>query len=125
MTYAPPITDDGIRPYGPGKFDTLLDAYVYQVSLLGPDREIGESGYGPGYFCAMYPGHSIFVDHDPFLEDMTPLERKLLLQSAGVILSEQSDGFVYVTYYESMGELEQDWQDIEDGFQDIEDGFDA
>lgn len=35
---------DGIRPYGPGKFDTILDAYVYSVSCDGGcDDECGDS----------------------------------------------------------------------------------
>jgi hypothetical protein len=35
-------TQQGIRPYGPGKFDTMLDAYVYDVSLDGGcDDEVG------------------------------------------------------------------------------------
>jgi len=54
------MTSEGIRPYGPGKFDTVLDAYVYELSLAGCDDEMGEDGrwYGllkgiqvDGAFC--------------------------------------------------------------------------
>ena len=38
---------DTIRPYGPGKFSTILDSYVYQVSLEGGcDDEIGSVDQG-------------------------------------------------------------------------------
>lgn len=54
-------TETGIRSYGPGKFDTILDAYVYDVSLNGADDECGESD-SFGWFGMMKNGQTIFKD---------------------------------------------------------------
>lgn len=102
-----------IRPYGPGKFNTILDSYVYSVSLDGGcDMECGESD-AMGWYGMMRHGHTIFRDHDPMLETLNTEEQDKLTSCAGVILSEQSQGFVYVTYYDSIPELDAAWAEIE------------
>ena len=41
---------NGIRSYGPGKFSTVLDSYVYELSLDGgPDEEAGSVDEGGWY----------------------------------------------------------------------------
>ena len=100
---------DTIRPYGPGKFSTILDEYVYQVSLDGGcDEEIGSVDEG-GWFGLMRSGRTIFRDHDPLLETLNEAEREKLTSCAGVILSEDSNGFVYVDYYETEADLDAAW----------------
>jgi len=102
-----------IRPYGPGKFNTLLDAYVYEVSLGGcTDDECGDSGYGSGWYGLMRHGHSIFKDNDPCCESLNDAERAQLSGCAGVIISEGSDGFVYVQYFDTQAELDTTWDRI-------------
>ena len=99
-----------IRPYGPGKFNTILDSYVYSVSLGGGcDEETGDSSYG-NWYGLMRNGRTIFRDHDPMLESLNDDERDKLTSSAGVILSEDSNGFVYVEYYDSAESLNSAWQ---------------
>lgn len=107
------ITDQSeIRPYGPGKFDTIVDQYVYQVSLDGgPDEEIGESCNGTWYGL-MRHGHTIFRDHDPLLETLTEAEAELIKSSAGVILCEDSQGFVTVEYFETTEKLDAAWAEV-------------
>jgi len=101
-----------IRPYGPGKFNTILDSYVYSVSLDGGcDEETGDSSYG-NWYGLMRNGRTIFRDHDPMLESLNDDEREKLTSSAGVILSEDSNGFVYVEYYDSAESLNSAWQVI-------------
>lgn len=102
----------GIRPYGPGKFNTMLDAYVYQVSLDGGCDEEESFGDGQGWYGIMRNGRTIFRDHDPLLEALNTDEQELLTSSAGVILSEDSQGFVYVRYYEDKDKLERTWAEI-------------
>jgi hypothetical protein len=106
----------GIRPYGPGKFTTILDQYVYQVSLDGGCDEEESFGDGQGWYGIMRNGRTIFRDHDPLLETLNAAEQELLTSSAGVILSEDSQGFVYVSYYEDKERLERKWAEIQAQF---------
>src|SRR6266699_2578944 len=100
---------DKIRSYGPGKFNTILDSYVYEVSLDGGcDDEIGSVDEG-GWFGMMRNGRTIFRDHDPLLETLNEAEQELLTTSAGVIIEEDSQGFVHVTYYTADAELDVAW----------------
>jgi len=112
MTFVPELTD-GIRRYGPGKFDTILDSYVYDVSLdRGCDCEAGSVSENGLWIGLMRNGSTIFKDHDPCQEPLNDTERDLLTRSAGVILTEDVQGFVSVTYYETDEELDSDWSDL-------------
>jgi hypothetical protein len=114
MTYvvSPELTE-GIRPYGPGKFDSKLDEYVYQASLDGgPDEELGSCQEIGIWYGLMKPGHTIFRDNDPLYEELTDTESSVLIDCAGVIISENSSGFVGVEYYETDEELQADWSDL-------------
>lgn len=104
---------DGIRPYGPGKFNTILDAYVYDVSMDGAEVECGSVDENGVWYGVMRHGHTIFKDGDPSLEELTPAERDLLMHCAGVILSENDQGFVSVEYFDTMEELDAAWAEIE------------
>ena len=104
-----------IRDYGPGKFDTILDSYVYDVSLDGGcDDECGSVGESGRWYGLMRDGSTVFRDHDPFCESLNDEERDLLSSSAGVILTEDSYGFVWVYYIDNAKDLESDWQEIVD-----------
>ncbi len=106
------MTSNEIRPYGPGKFATVLDSYVYDVTLQGGcDDEVGSSDNG-AWFGLMRNGSTIFVDHDPLLESLNEAEQDLLSSSAGVIVREDSDGFVVVQYFTSRQELDRVWSEI-------------
>jgi hypothetical protein len=100
----------GIRAYGPGKFDTILDAYVYAVSLDGGcDDETGDVNESRRWYGILRGGRSIFRNHDPVLETLNEAEQEMLTSSAGVIFSEDSQGFVGVDYYDTPEELEAAW----------------
>lgn len=102
-----------IRSYGPGKFNTILDSYVYSVSLDGgADAEVGSVDEGRWYGL-MRHGRTIFKDHDPFLETLNEEEREQLTSCAGVILTEDSQGFVYAEYFDTMDALDAKWAEIE------------
>lgn len=105
------ITTNTIRAYGPGKFSTILDSYVYSVSLDGGcDEEIATDGEWLGI---MRHGQTIFRDHDPMLETLNAVEQDKLTSSAGVILFEDNCGFVYVDYFGTDAELETAWTKLE------------
>lgn len=107
-----------IRPYGPGKFSTILDAYVYSVSLDGGADEEESDGNGGDWFGLMRNGRTIFRDHDPMLEPLNEAEQEQLTSCAGVILHEDSQGFVYVDYYDTDAELNEAWTEIQAHFAD-------
>jgi hypothetical protein len=110
--------NDTIRPYGPGKFNTVLDSYVYSVSLDGGcDEEEGSVSECGEWYGVMRNGRTIFRDHDPLLETLNSAEQQQLTSSAGVILREDSQGFVSVTYYDADEALELAWSQIVDRFQ--------
>ena len=105
--------EQGIRPYGPGKFNTILDSYVYSVSLDGGcDEESGSVEETGRWYGLMRHGQTIFRDHDPFLETLTSEEQEKLTSCAGVILSEDSQGFVYVSYYDTDKQLDDAWTSV-------------
>ena len=105
----------GIRPYGPGKFSTVLDSYVYSVSLDGGcDEEEGDVSECGAWYGIMRNGRTIFRNHDPLLETLNTAEQDQLTSSAGVILREDSNGFVSVTYYDTDESLETAWAQIVD-----------
>lgn len=104
---------DTIRQYGPGKFDTILDSYVYAVSLEGGcDDEAGSMDETGRWYGLMRHGSTIFRDHDPGLEPLNEAEREVLNRAAGVILTEDSNGFVGVEYFDNVLKLDAAWQTI-------------
>jgi len=118
--------NDTIRPYGPGKFNTVLDSYVYSVSLDGGcDEEEGSVSECGEWYGVMRNGRTIFRDHDPLLEPLNSAEQQQLTSSAGVILREDSQGFVSVTYYDADEALELAWSQIVDQFQEDEEENDT
>ena len=118
-TWTPKPEATGIRPYGPGKFSTILDSYVYSVSLDGGcDEEEGSVSECGEWYGIMRNGRTIFRDHDPLLETLTPEEQEQLTSSAGVILREDSNGFVSVDYYGTAESLETAWSQIVDQLSD-------
>ena len=105
---------DGIRR-GPGKFSTELDALLYSASLDGgPDEQCGESDTGGWYGLMRKPGQRIGqACEESYKRALTPDERRLLIASPAAIIAEDSNGFVYVTWYETEAEAMSDWADLE------------
>lgn len=101
----------GLRRYGPGKFDTMLDAYVYDLSLNGCDEETGESET-TGWYGLL---RGLLID-EPFLEcTLTAAEVDYVrAHAAGAIVSEDSQGFVHVEYFDTAIALDRAWQECVD-----------
>ena len=77
--------------------------------LGGADEEarINDSWYG-----LMRNGRTIFRDHDPLLESLNAVEQEYLTSAVGVLIHEDSQGFVYVTYFHDKDRMESVWSDI-------------
>lgn len=108
------MADKELRRYGPGKFDTMLDAAVYELSLDGCDEEVG-SVHEVGYWCCvMYDGvdmaRAMAHDFDVTEDELTFVETE---GKAGVILCENDQGFVVVRYYDDRKQLDDDWAQAE------------
>lgn len=106
----------GIRPYGPGKFDTIMDSYVYKVSLDGPDDETGSISVNGVWYGMIENGadgtlaSAIAQAALGGGEALTFDELEMILRDfAGVIMSENDQGFVGVEYYATADELRQAW----------------
>lgn len=113
-----PKDDDGIRPYGPGKFDSIIDEYVYALSGEGWTHEEVGDVQGFGWFGSVYLGSPEAVKRVKELaaeakDTLTAEEEELIAESAGAIISEDDQGFVGVTYYDSENELKKAWVKIE------------
>lgn len=96
---------DSIRPYGPGKFDTILDMHLWEMSLDGADEETGDSSMGV-YYCLLRGPFSVTTD-------LTKDELALLSTSVGVIMSEDGQGFVSVEYFDNLKDLDAAWKECE------------
>jgi len=97
----------------PCKFEggLVLDGYVYEVSLLGCDEEVGDVNNG-NWYGLMRHGFTISADNDLFCEPITDDERAFLSSRAGVIIHEDLRGLVYVNYYAEEEDLNRDWYHI-------------
>ena len=98
-----------IRTYGPGKFNYMVDQYVYGVSLDGGPNEEAGSVQEAGWYGIM---RGNLLREDEEAKELTEDERGLLRASVGAILSEDDQGFVHVTYYASVKRMERDWNAI-------------
>lgn len=101
----------GLRGYGPGKFDTMLDSFLY---TLDPDDEIGDS-QELGWF-GIYRGlevHEVAAAAGLDKEKLTSAEREFIEGSVGAIAGEDNQGFVSVDYFEDEEEMESRWDEIE------------
>lgn len=106
------MKSDEIRSYGPGKFRTIVDQYVYMMSLDGADEDVGESCNGGTWYGKMTDLAGFSPDID--FPELNSAERLLLCDSVGAIVSENDLGFVEVQYYTNSNEFERAWMDIVD-----------
>ena len=106
-----------IRSYGPGKFNTLIDEAVFHLAADGADEELAEEGFGSRQLLRADPDLSEAIPHS-----QTPLnnaEVDFLTRQRGAILSETTDGFITVDYYEDPEQLEAAWAQVREDFSDF------
>jgi hypothetical protein len=116
----------GIRSYGPGKFSTILDGFVYELALDGVDDEIS-LGEGQGWYgflefdekTAKQVRKLMATQHEP--DEPTEEEEKQLTFASAVILYERSDGIVETQWFDNPEEATEEWKDIVKEFEGEED----
>jgi len=112
----------GIRRYGPGKYNTILDSYIHSMVLEGMGDQtcgdVSEVGFSAdsielGDEEALKEVERIAAENN---DTLTQEEKDMVLDSYGAILVENEQGFVSVDYYddEEEEELDKDWDEIVD-----------
>jgi len=116
--------ETGIRRYGPGKFDTIIDSYAYGVTLDGADEEV-VLGEGNGWYGLLQLDKTtrdrIHQAAHYEEDDLTEEESDLLEDSAAVIFFERSDGIVESDWFDDMGKTKKAWDQIEADVEEDED----
>ena len=96
--------------YESTKFDSAITEYAYDVSLDGgPDEETGEAQYSGWYGIMRSP---ILRDGGSSVEPLASEDVETLKSIAGLILYEDSQGFVYATLFDTKEELETSWNAV-------------
>ena len=97
-----------------GKFNSLVDAYVYDLSLNGgPDEEVGDAE-STGWYGLM-KGDLIGDTTGEAYSQLPKEDEDFLSSQAGAIICVDSNGFVYVDYFTDETELMTKWSEIEAG----------
>lgn len=103
------------RSYSPGKFDSIVDSYVYQISMDGLGEEVGDV-QDFGWYGRL---------DGPILNDvrkaalaagdrLTSVETSELKPVVGAILHESDQGFVTVAYFNKRKQLMQAWDGVQE-----------
>ena len=107
-----------------GKFNTVIDGYVYSLSLDGCDNEAGDVAT-TNYYCTVRLGRegakAILDEAARDSDALTLEEAKFIRSHYGAILEENNDGFVSVSYFKTKAALDKKWQTIEAVVSDAED----
>lgn len=101
----------------PGKFEgeLIISEFIYELTLDGADKDFN-SVDGSWYALLvgdLHPNPSVREKYN-----MTEDEVIFLGKSAGAIVAERDNGFVYVTYYDYAEELQRDWNSIRSKLED-------
>jgi len=106
----------GIRSYGPGKFFNVIDSYVYELSLMGADEELGDAE-DFGFYALVELGKEVLKEIEEQAaeagDSLTAEEKRYIRESAGAILKVRSDGIVEVEYYDYREVLIETWTKLE------------
>lgn len=106
-----------LTPYGPGKYDYLIDSIAHSASLDGCDDECGDVATTDWFGILRGP-----LKFGPPFADVCPEDaRKLSLadrtflrnHKAGCILRETDQGFVHVTWYSDADLRDEAWAVIQ------------
>ena len=114
-----PCVPGPIRPYGPGRGDTIIDCLVYDTGLV--DEEIGSNEelgwYGLVYFedqgsARRFLGEIDLVAQELGDAPLTEDECNLIVGSRIIIIQQDSNGFITALYYDQALHGNQHWNRI-------------
>lgn len=116
----------GIRRYGPGKFNTILDSYLYEMTLDGTCESVGDVSEVGFFANKVELGPEVLTDVEKIAQQgdddyLTPEEKDLIKESVGAIVVESEQGLVTVDYYDDKKEFDKDWAEVQDDASDEDD----
>jgi hypothetical protein len=117
----------GIRSYGPGKFNTIIDSYAFELTGDGVDEEASYPD-GGGWWGLVRIDHSFRGAVRDVAEEgddaLTPAELTMLETAVAVVFHERSDGIVESDWYDNIEDANEAWTAIEEevnsGYEDDE-----
>lgn len=117
----PPIIP---KARSPGKFEGELELCSVLWAAAGSWGETGIGGEGFGYYIVLRLGPGVAKDLEPIAQEvlgrhLTQAERRSIGETAGVIMYEQEQGFVYCTYYDTKEELDREEESLESHYEDF------
>jgi hypothetical protein len=109
----------GIRRYGPGKFNTILDSIVHGMTMDGTCESCGDVSEVGFYANKVELGKDSVEHAEKIAKEygdgpLTDDEMDRLEESVGAIVVESEQGLVTVDYYDNEKEFEKDWAEVED-----------
>jgi hypothetical protein len=107
-----------IRPYGPGKFSSLLDSAIFMLAGEGVDEEMSDEGFGWAGLLRLGFGETLFhPELFPNVQLNADEQAYLEAQKAGAVLRETTDGHVTIEYFADPEDLAAAWKEAQDEFE--------
>lgn len=100
-----------LTPYGPGKFNLNVDAFVHAVTLDGCCDEEGDVSEN-GVWYGKVEGPFTVSAADRTEHGLSDEDCAFLKAQAGAVVSENDQGFVTVDYFEHPSKLDRAWYKI-------------
>lgn len=109
------------RQYGPGKFNTMVDALVHAMTLDGTCDELGDvQDFGwYGKVTGLTVEELEKTAKEQGEEPLTAEEKTDLAKTVGAIVFENNSGFVEVTYYDDAAKLDEAWAKLESEYEEF------
>lgn len=106
------MAEDVIRPGGPGRFSTMVNQYVYELSQEGlTDEMMCSDGSWLGLLAAM-ADTPLYDEGFKAETQLNEAEKRFLKPKAGVIIEEHPDGRFTMDYFERTEDLQVAWENL-------------
>jgi hypothetical protein len=107
----------GLRAYGHGKFNTLLDSYIYDCTNDGSWGEQAGDTETSGHYASVHLGpgavRQIRAEAKGAGDKLNAAEEHKIRSSHGAICYTNSQGFVDCSYYRTKKAFNQAWDKVE------------
>lgn len=113
-----------IRPYGPGKFSTIIDSLIWNLfQENGFDDELADPSFGWRGLVRMSPDDGplgvLVMTENPSKIPLNAAESEFLGEVCGMILTEHTNGMVSIDYFTLPEDLESTWAAMQSDYADL------